>query len=152
LWSEQGLDAAVYRSFVSVYLRFRSDRSAAELRKDWYSAPMKEILIRFLIGGVVVCIFSVLGDFFKPKSFAGIFGAAPSVALATITLTVVKEGRAYAAVEAHSMIVGAVAFFVYARLVSRLLLEGKWSALLVTVSALSIWCVCAFGLWLVFLR
>ena len=37
---------------------------------------MKEMLLRFVIGGVVVSIFAVL-DLFKPKSFAGLFAAAP---------------------------------------------------------------------------
>jgi len=73
---------------------------------------MKDIVIRFVIGGVVVSAFAVLGELFKPKSFAGIFGAAPSVALATLSLTVAKDGRGYAAIEARSMILGAVAFFV----------------------------------------
>jgi hypothetical protein len=113
---------------------------------------MTDILIRFLIGGAVVSGFAVLGELFKPKSFAGIFGAAPSVALATISLTVAKEGRAYAAIEARSMILGAVAFFVYACLVSRYLFSGRWSALRVTVSALPVWCACAFGLWWIFLK
>ena len=42
---------------------------------------MTEYLIRFLVGGVVVSAFSMLGDLLRPKSFAGLFGAAPSVAL-----------------------------------------------------------------------
>jgi hypothetical protein len=54
-----------------------------------------DILIRFIVGGAIVSAFAVLSDLFKPKSFAGIFGAAPSVALATIALTVAKEGRSY---------------------------------------------------------
>lgn len=113
---------------------------------------MLDILIRFLIGGIVVSAFAVLGDLFKPKSFAGIFGAAPSVALATISLTVVKNGQAYAAVEARSMILGAIAFILYAYVVARMLLRGKQSALVVTSTALFLWCVCAFSLWLAFLR
>jgi len=108
---------------------------------------MGELLIRFLIGGVAVCIFSVLGDLFEPKSFAGLFGAAPSVALATTVLAVAKNGRNYAAAEAHSMILGAIAFFLYAWLVSRLLFEGKWSTLRVTVSGLVIWSACALTFW-----
>jgi hypothetical protein len=44
---------------------------------------MKDILLRFVIGGVVVLFFALFGDMFKPKSFGGLFGAAPSVALAT---------------------------------------------------------------------
>ena len=63
---------------------------------------MKELLLRFAIGGVVVSSFAVLSDLLKPKSFAGLFGAAPSVALATLGLAVVTEGRGYAATEARS--------------------------------------------------
>ena len=113
---------------------------------------MKEILIRFLIGGFVVCVFSVIGEVLKPKSFAGIFGAAPSVALATIALTVAKDGKPFASTEGRSMILGAIAFVVYASLVSRWLFSGKRSALQITVPTLLLWCACAFGLWDVFLR
>jgi hypothetical protein len=42
----------------------------------------KELFIRFVVGGTVVSFFAVLGDLLKPKSFAGLLGAAPSVALA----------------------------------------------------------------------
>jgi hypothetical protein len=41
---------------------------------------MFQIFIRF--GGVVVSAFALIGDLLKPKSFGGLFGAAPSVALA----------------------------------------------------------------------
>ncbi len=40
---------------------------------------MIEILYRFLIGGLVVSAFALIGDLLKPKSFAGLFGAAPSI-------------------------------------------------------------------------
>ena len=40
-----------------------------------------QYLLRFLIGGSVVCLFAALGDALKPKSFAGLFSAAPSLAL-----------------------------------------------------------------------
>src|SRR5215472_11429982 len=59
---------------------------------------MKEILVRFLVGGLSVSLFAFLGDLFKPKSFAGLFGAAPSIALATLLLTVGKDGPHYAAI------------------------------------------------------
>ena len=68
-----------------------------------------QILIRFLVGGAVVSAFAILGDLLKPKSFAGLFGAAPSVALATLGLTIATEGPSYAATEARSMMAGAVA-------------------------------------------
>ena len=47
-----------------------------------------EILARFLIGGAIVSFFAVLAEMFRPKSFAGLFGAAPSIALATIGITI----------------------------------------------------------------
>jgi hypothetical protein len=43
---------------------------------------MSQIIIRFLVSGIVVSAFALIGDLFKLKSFAGLFGAAPSVALA----------------------------------------------------------------------
>ena len=72
---------------------------------------MSAILLRFLIGGLVVSVFAVISDIVKPKSFAGLFGAAPSVALATIGLTAATHGTHYASLEARSMIGGAIAFF-----------------------------------------
>jgi hypothetical protein len=61
----------------------------------------RAILFRFLVDGIVVSGFALLPDLFKPKSFAGLFGAAPSVALATLGLAVATEGRIYTAAEAH---------------------------------------------------
>ena len=108
---------------------------------------MKEILLRVVVGGVVVSAFALLGDLLKPKSFAGLFGAAPSVALATLILTVMKDGKAYASTEARSMFLGALAFFLYACVVGRLLLRGRMPVLSTTTISITLWFVCAFGLW-----
>ena len=78
-----------------------------------FSSSMAALFIRFLIGGVVVSLFAALGDVLRPKSFAGLFGAAPSIALATIGLTIHQDGKAYAALECRSMMLGAVGFFAY---------------------------------------
>ena len=72
---------------------------------------MMQLLFRFVVGGLVVSLFAVIGDVLKPKSFAGLFGAAPSVALATLALTIATDGKTYAALEARSMIVGACGLF-----------------------------------------
>lgn len=107
---------------------------------------MKEILIRFLIGGLVVSVFAALGDMFKPKSFAGLFGAAPSVALATLALTITSQGKMYAATEAFSMIAGAIAFFVYACCVSHVMMRFPKRALTITVALMPVWFAVAFAL------
>jgi hypothetical protein len=113
---------------------------------------MKEILLRVMAGGVVVSAFALLGDLLKPKSFAGLFGAAPSVAIATLILAVSTEGKEYASVEARSMILGAAAFVVYASIVSRLLIHGKRRALPVTGLSITLWFGCALGCWYAVLR
>lgn len=111
-----------------------------------------EFLVRFLVGGSVVSAFSVLGDAAKPKSFAGLFGAAPSVALATLGLTIAGNGRSYAAFEARSMTAGAVALLLYASCASWLIMRYNLPALQVTLTLIPLWMASALGLWLLFLK
>ena len=108
---------------------------------------MNALIIRFLVGGFIVSLFAALGDVLGPKSFAGLFGAAPSIALATMALTIRQEGKAYAAIEARSMIFGACAFLIYAALVSWLLRRYKPSALVATMTLLPVWFAVSLGLW-----
>ena len=53
---------------------------------------MLEYGLRFLAGGIAVSAFAALGDALRPKSFAGLFGAAPSIALATLLITLSHKG------------------------------------------------------------
>ena len=62
----------------------------------WYSFPHMQLLWRFLLGGALVSLFALLGDVLRPRRLAGIFGGAPSVALATLALTAYKSGPAIA--------------------------------------------------------
>jgi hypothetical protein len=110
------------------------------------------LVVRFVVGGLIVSCFAALGDGLKPKSFAGLFGAAPSVALATLGLTILTDGKLYAATEARSVIAGAAAFCLYATLCSKLMARHRLHALSATVSALAFWLVCALGAWLLVLR
>jgi uncharacterized membrane protein (GlpM family) len=100
---------------------------------------MNQSLIRFIIGGAIISAFAIIADVLKPKSFAGLFGAAPSVALATLTLTVVSDGASYAATEGRSMMAGAIAFFVYASLVSFVLMRYKFRAVVATLCLIPVW-------------
>ena len=112
---------------------------------------MTSILLRFLIGGLALSVFAVISDILKPKSFAGLFGAAPSIALATIALTVATEGTHYAALEVRSMVAGAIGFFVYASCVSRVLIRHKMNTGAATLLSLPLWAATAFTiryLWL----
>jgi Protein of unknown function (DUF3147) len=113
---------------------------------------MSQLLVRFLVGGAVVSVFAIIGDLLKPKSFAGLFGAAPSVALATLGLTIATEGAAYAATESRSMMAGAIAFMVFVSCVSWVMMRYKLSALLVTICSIPLWFGVAFGLWYIWLK
>src|SRR5215469_6894169 len=107
---------------------------------------MPDWLLRVVLGGAVVSTFALLGDVLKPKSFAGLFGAAPSVALATLLLTVGQRGTVYASIEGRTMVLGAIAFFIYASFSSRLMMRRKWAALPVTGLALVVWLGAALGM------
>jgi Protein of unknown function (DUF3147) len=111
-----------------------------------------EILFRFLVGGTLVSAFSLLGSLFKQRSFAGLFAAAPSVALATLSLTVRREGGVYASVEVRSMIAGASAFFVYAYAVTLVLARCRTPVLRSTSTGLLLWMAVSFALWFTWLR
>jgi len=104
-----------------------------------------EYTFRFLAGGIVVSAFAVLGDILRPKSFAGLFGAAPSVALATLSLALWKEGSTYASIEGRSMILGSFALALYSLVVCQLLMRFRWSALAATTTAILLWLVLAIG-------
>ena len=73
-----------------------------------------ELAVRFVLGGAIVTAFAVVAEVFEPKTFAGMFAAAPSVALASLALSYGQHGGDYAATEARSMLVGGVAFGLYA--------------------------------------
>jgi hypothetical protein len=109
-----------------------------------------EYIFRFVIGGLAVSVFAVLGDILRPKSFAGLYSAAPSIALATLGLTVWKQGSAYAAIEARSMIIGALAFGLYGAVTCQLIKRFHLHSLMSTILAGVAWFSCAFLVaWLV---
>jgi len=107
---------------------------------------MGEYVIRFLLGGVVVSAFAMLGDMLRPKSFAGLFGAAPSVALATLGIAIDQHGVGYAMVQSHAMMAGALALAVYSVVVCQLLIRARLRALPATLLSLVVWLVVAVGL------
>jgi hypothetical protein len=105
----------------------------------------RDLAIRFLLGGVIVSLFSVTGELWKPKTFSGMFGAAPSVALASLALTYGKQGPAVVAVLGRSMVIGSVALFVYASACVFAAKQEKWPVLPSAVCAWLAWFLVAFA-------
>jgi Protein of unknown function (DUF3147) len=110
-----------------------------------------EYLLRFIAGGIAVSVFAASGDAIRPKSFAGLFGAAPSIALATILITLSQKGAPFAAVEGRSMIAGALALAAYSWTVCLLLKRFMMPSWAATMAALIVWFAVAFGLYAILL-
>lgn len=69
--------------------------------------------IRVVAGGALVVAFAMLSDALKPKMFSGLFGAAPSVATASLLVTGLAMGAEKDVKYATGMVAGAVGLIVY---------------------------------------
>ena len=105
-----------------------------------------EYVIRFVAGGLIVSLFAMIGDILRPKSFAGLFGAAPSVALVSLTLAFWNHAPLTFQSRDGPMILGAIAFAVYSFLVCQLLMRVRCSTLTATSTAIVAWLFVAIGL------
>jgi hypothetical protein len=70
------------------------------------------LALRGLAGGALVVIFALIGQVVSPKAFAGLFSAAPSVAVASLAITIVAESPVKAQQASAGMVVGGVAMVV----------------------------------------
>lgn len=66
------------------------------------------LALRGLAGGALVVVFALIGEVVTPKAFAGLFAAAPSVAVASLVITITTEGSKRAHSDTVGMVVGAV--------------------------------------------
>jgi hypothetical protein len=108
------------------------------------------LAVRAVIGGVFVDAFALISDMLKPRMFAGLFGAVPSIAIASLITTAVLKGPATAGQYATGMIVGAVAMVVYCAMAT--LLVPRFGALWGSVVSWGGWGATAGTLYLAFLR
>jgi uncharacterized membrane protein (GlpM family) len=69
--------------------------------------------LRMAVGGLFVVAFAVVAELVEPKKFAGLFGAAPAVALGSLLITLATKGADDLRQAALGMVVGAVALVVY---------------------------------------
>jgi uncharacterized membrane protein (GlpM family) len=78
--------------------------------------PVVTVLAKTVCGGVLVLVFAALAETLRPKRFAGILSAAPSVAIAGLVVGTLADGAPTQALAARTMIAGAVALTVYSAL------------------------------------
>jgi uncharacterized membrane protein (GlpM family) len=79
------------------------------------SDPVKELVLRLLMGGVAVSLFAAVAELFKPKTFSGIFVSAPAVALVSAALVFSQRGDSIVRAQALGMICGSCGFVAYFR-------------------------------------
>jgi hypothetical protein len=107
---------------------------------------MKElplIALRAVLGGTAVCLFAVVGEMLQPKKFAGIFAAAPAVAVASLGISIATKGASVAHANALGMMAGGAGMVVYC-LVAVFVLR-RMHALLGSILVMPAWAVVAGG-------
>lgn len=72
------------------------------------------LAIKGLAGGSLVCGFALLSQSLSPKRFAGLFSAAPAVALAGLAVVLVDKGAHAAHKETLGMVAGGAGMVAYA--------------------------------------
>jgi len=102
--------------------------------------------LKALVGGLAVVGFSLVGQAGHPKRFAGLFSAAPSVALASLAMTAVAKGAGATLPYAQGMLIGSAGMIAYC-LVS-LVLINRLHALVGSILAWLAWFAVAGGLYL----
>ena len=95
------------------------------------------LAIRGLAGGTLVLAFALLSQGLDPKRFAGLLSAAPAVALAGLTVTLLDKGAHDAHQASAGMIAGAAGMAVYAAAIIPLL--RRMRASVASMAALGAW-------------
>jgi len=95
------------------------------------------LAIKGLVGGALVVAFALLSEGLSPKRFAGLFSAAPAVALAGLTVVLLDKGAHEAHQNATGMIAGGAGMVAYAAAAVPLLRRRRAS--IASALALSAW-------------
>ena len=99
------------------------------------------LAIKGLAGGALVVAFALLSQGLEPKRFAGLFSAAPAVALAGLAVTLLDKGAHDAHQSAAGMIAGGVGMAVYATAVIPLLRRVRPAP--ASIGAIGVWTLVA---------
>lgn len=105
---------------------------------------MHEIVILALkgvAGGLLVVAFALVSEGLSPKRFAGLFSAAPAVAITGLAIVLLDKGAHEAHQNAAGMIAGSAGMIVYAAAAIPLLRRARASS--AAVIALSAWVAAA---------
>jgi len=108
------------------------------------------LIVRAVAGGCLVVAFALLSDRLKPKMFAGLFSAAPSVATASLFVTGFAMGPSRDQKYAMGMIAGAVGLVFFC--LAAAILVKHLGAVAGSVLAWFAWAAPAFAIYWLALR
>jgi hypothetical protein len=92
---------------------------------------------------VFVAAFALIAEVAQPKRFAGLFSAAPSIALANLIVIAVASGTFDAQQQSTGMVVGALALV--GACAAGLHFIGRWRALRGSLGIWTVWLALATG-------
>ena len=72
------------------------------------------LAVKGLLGGGLVVAFALLSETLRPKRFAGLFSAAPAVALAGMSVSLLAKGSHDVRESAIAMVAGCIGMAAYA--------------------------------------
>lgn len=99
------------------------------------------LAIKAFAGGSLVVVFALISQSVSPKRFAGLFSAAPAVAIAGLIVTVLDKGSHDAHESAIGMLAGSAGMVAYAATVVALL--RRMHSHVAAATALGAWLVAA---------
>jgi uncharacterized membrane protein (GlpM family) len=95
------------------------------------------LVIKGVAGGTLVLVFALISQSLSPKRFAGLFGAAPAVALVGLTIALVDKGAHDGHEAAVGMLAGSAGMIAYALAAVAVLRRTRASR--AAVAALGVW-------------
>ena len=108
------------------------------------------VAIKALVGGTMVVGFAAIGELVRPRGLAGLFAAAPSVAIGSLAITALASSSSSAADQLTGMVAGAAALTAYCLVGTESV--KRFGAMNGAVTAIVPWFAAAIALWLVVLR
>lgn len=72
-----------------------------------------QLVLKALASGLLVVVFSLIAEAVRPRSFAGLFGAAPSIAIVSLILVETSKGAQAVREQSVAMMFGALTLAVY---------------------------------------
>jgi uncharacterized membrane protein (GlpM family) len=107
------------------------------------------VVAKAAAGGGLVVVFALLSDVLLPKTFSGLFSAAPSIAMASLLVSAFASGHAKAATAAEGMIAGAAGMVGYCIAASYLV--ERFGSVVGSAMAWLAWLACAAAVyWFMF--